>query len=247
MSKDEFLKEPVLAHRCQLEDDQVQRERFSKYLDILKNYTATNSSNMSPKLSNLSVSSPSTTPSTNSSPHIAIENYELIVECKRKQLDSVDYQSDKVRNWIFTLRIHEIKRVVSPFKGSPVLSTKTIRTSMLRTPLKNNLQSQLFANGASDSFSSMSATMLTATGGCIPMPSPGMCNNDSTFDVEYGLSNHSGPIARGEAGGRGHHEFDRVASYASNPPVLTITSTSTVQNTPLCKNGFKIKENFIQT
>lgn len=166
--------------------------------------------------------------------HIAIENYELTIDCKHKQVSSVDYESNRVRTWLSTVRINDIKRIVSPFKGSPhsILSAKSSRASLL----KRQQQQQ---QAASDSFSSMSATMLTATSatnGCaMALGSAGLDESSMMLEnVENVLkiSDNSTTMSRTA------HDYDRVTttSYVSSsnqPPVFNINASSI--NTPMCK------------
>ncbi|CAF0857163.1 unnamed protein product, partial [Brachionus calyciflorus] len=93
--QEEFLSEPSYVHRCFLQEEQEQLQRFSKYIDMLK------SSGMDPN-TNL----------------ISIDNLEIQIEVLEKILTPLHVQSD-IKNYQYKIKVLDIKRVKSPLPQSP--------------------------------------------------------------------------------------------------------------------------------
>ena len=103
LENEEFLAEPIYVHRCKLmNNNDKEAERFSKYAELLKSSAAGQQ-----EINKASFASPSMS-------HLAIENFELEIECMEKSDASLNsdnsiYCSQYVVNIKEVIKINEIK------------------------------------------------------------------------------------------------------------------------------------------
>ena len=102
-----FLNEPIYAHRCQLLDSSQQRDKFEKYLDLLK--SDINSTGLGVKSGK--------DESFNSS-HISMENIEIQIVCLNKKRTELN-QLTSLKNNQYTVNVVDFKRLRQTFPNSP--------------------------------------------------------------------------------------------------------------------------------
>lgn len=107
IEKKEFLDEPIYTSRCQLVDDEQQRAKFEKYLDLIKG-----------SISPLPKENSSSQQDHLNSSHIAMENIEIQIICLSKQLTQISPMST-LQNDQYTINVVEIKRIKTSFPVSP--------------------------------------------------------------------------------------------------------------------------------
>jgi hypothetical protein len=109
LENEEFLNEPTYVHRCQLVDDQVQRETLQKYLDLIKSGPSKNDSDDMDdgydRDENLNTS------------HILIENIEIDINCLSKELTKINPKYD-LMSYQYTIKVVDFKRIKSGFSNN---------------------------------------------------------------------------------------------------------------------------------
>ena len=103
LEKEEFLNEPTYVHRCQLVDEQGQRDSFEKYLDLLKSNTSLNDSDEINE----------------SKSHISIDNIEINIACIKREMTPLKIKYNP-ENYQYTVRVNDYKRI------KPALNTSKL-------------------------------------------------------------------------------------------------------------------------